>query len=149
MASLHDLEKAAMTHGSRDAATFEAVTKMDTTLAGFFDKLSEQWPTLSSPGDKLYVLITTDHGRSDAEKVINFAHLMGPLAEHVDFTADQGVANIWFKEPPAGTTLEASPRSMMKSSGPGFTGSPMRGASILPPSLLAVADPSSEIVSLS
>jgi hypothetical protein len=107
MASLHDLEKAAITHGSRDAATFEAVTKMDTTLAGFFDKLSEQWPTLSSPGDKLYVLITTDHGRSDAEKVINFAHLMGPLAEHVDFTADQGVANIWFKEPPAGTTLEA------------------------------------------
>lgn len=107
MASIHDLEKAAMAHGSRDPATFEAVTKMDATLKTFFEKLEAAWPTLSDPGDKLYVVLTTDHGRADAEKVINFTHLMGPLAEHVDVTVDSAVANIWFKEPPAGVTAEA------------------------------------------
>jgi hypothetical protein len=107
MASLHDLEKAAISHGSRDPATFEAVAKMDTVLKNFFEKLRGEWPSLSSPGDKLYVVLTTDHGRADAEKVINFAHLMGPLAERVDYTVDSGVANIWFKEPPAGVKMEA------------------------------------------
>ncbi len=107
MASLHDLEKAAMANGSRDPKTFEAVTKLDSTLQTFFEKLRDAWPTLSNGGDKLYVVLSTDHGRADAEKVINFAHLMGPLSEHVDYTIDSGVANIWFKEPPAGTTLEA------------------------------------------
>ncbi|MBU6301309.1 MAG: alkaline phosphatase family protein [Verrucomicrobia bacterium] len=107
MASLHGLEKAAMANGSRDPKTFEAVTKLDSDLKTFFDKLRDAWPTLGNPGDKLYVILSTDHGRADAEKVINFGHLMGPLAEHVEFTVDSGVANIWFKEPPAGTTLDA------------------------------------------
>jgi hypothetical protein len=107
MASLHGLEKAAMENGSREAKTFEAVTKLDSDLKTFFDKLRDAWPTLSNPGDKLYVILSTDHGRADAEKVINFTHLMGPLAEHVEYTVDAGVANIWFKEPPAGTTLDA------------------------------------------
>jgi len=107
MASLHDVAKAARANGSREQATNDAVAKLDGDLKGFFDKVKEKWEELSQPGDTLHVILTTDHGMTDSEKVINFAKLMGPLAEQVDFFVDGAMASIWFKEPPAGMTTDA------------------------------------------
>ncbi|MFT5467473.1 MAG: hypothetical protein ACI8UO_002577 [Verrucomicrobiales bacterium] len=102
MGSLRGIHKAAQTNGTREEDTITAIQDMDKMLSGFFGKVINNWPNLSNEGDKLYVVITTDHGMVDAEKLINFKDLMGPMADQVDYTVDEGVAHLWFKDPPEG-----------------------------------------------
>ncbi len=97
MANLHGLHQAARTNGSRQEETLAFLTELDSTLRQFFGKLEAAWPELSSPGDKLYVILGTDHGTSDIEKVINFSELMGDLADNLGVVAQGAVAQLWFE----------------------------------------------------
>jgi len=106
MANLQGLEKAVHDYGCRENETFKEVEKLDATLKAFFEKLEKEWPKLGNPNDDLYVFITSDHGMADAKKLINFKVLMGKLADEVDYTADEVVAHVWFKDPPAGKTKD-------------------------------------------
>lgn len=104
MLSLNDLEAAARAHGTRAKETYDAVEKLDKTLAAFRDRLREKWPTLrGSEGDKLHIFITTDRGMVDVKKAINFGALMGELAQQVDFAACDNMAQLWFKKGAAGS----------------------------------------------
>lgn len=98
MGSLRGIHKAAQDNGTREEDTIEAIQEMDKTLSAFFKKVIDNWSNLSNEGDKLYVVISTDHGMVDAEKLINFKELMGEMADQVDYTVDEGVAHIWFKD---------------------------------------------------
>lgn len=106
MGSLHGIHKAAQTHGTREEDTIKAITDLDSQLKAFFEKVQGKWSELSNEGDKLVVVLTTDHGMVDAEKLINFKELMAEMADQVDYTVDEGVANIWFKDPPDGMSKE-------------------------------------------
>ncbi|MEM7013530.1 MAG: nucleotide pyrophosphatase/phosphodiesterase family protein, partial [Verrucomicrobiota bacterium] len=108
MGSLHGLRKAAQTHSTSEEETLQAITKLDATLSGFFRKVIDKWPDLrNGEGDKLHVVITTDHGMVDAEKLINFEDLMGDMAKQVDYIVDEGIAHIWFKDtPPDGMDMD-------------------------------------------
>tara|TARA_R110002096_G_scaffold16106_33_gene55239 strand:+ start:5850 stop:7268 length:1419 start_codon:yes stop_codon:yes gene_type:complete len=103
MASLIDLKKAARANGPKEPDTLAAVTTLDSTLKAFFDKLKAKWPELrKDEGDKLHVVLTTDHGSSNSDKLINYSELMGKLAQQVDYAVTDGIAHLWFKELPAG-----------------------------------------------
>ncbi|MEM7013226.1 MAG: nucleotide pyrophosphatase/phosphodiesterase family protein [Verrucomicrobiota bacterium] len=108
MGSLHGLRKAAQDYGTREEDTLKAITAMDSTLSGFFKKLIDKWPDLrGGDGDKLHVVLTTDHGMVDAEKLINFEDLMGEMANQVDYVVDEGIAHLWFKDtPPDGMDMD-------------------------------------------
>ena len=107
MGSLHDLHKAGQTYGTREEDTLKAITAMDTMLGKFFKKVIDKWPDLrGKDGDKLQVVITTDHGMVDAEKLINFKDLMGPMADQVDYVVDEGIAHLWFKGPAEGSNMD-------------------------------------------
>jgi len=97
MGSLHDIDTAGRKFGCRTDTTYEAVAKLDGQLKAFFEKIENNWADLSNSGDKLYVIITTDHGMHDAEKLINFGDLMGDLTNNIQYTVDDAVAHVWFK----------------------------------------------------
>lgn len=108
MLSLMDLDIAARTYGTKQKETYAALEKLDKSLAGFRDRLTEKWPALrSGENDRLHILITTDHGMADVKKVINFGALMGDLANQVDYAASDAVAQLWFKKAPEGTDQKA------------------------------------------
>lgn len=98
MANLHDINKAGQDYGCREEETHEAVSKLDKTLQAFMDKVEGKWTELSNPGDRLFVIMTTDHGMHDADKLINFQDLMGNLTDKINYAIDQAVAHIWFKD---------------------------------------------------
>lgn len=107
MASLTDLKKSARENGPKEPDTLASVTTLDSTLKTFFDKLKEKWPELrGQDGDKLHVIISTDHGSANSDKLINYGELMGKLAQQVDYTVTDGIANLWFKELPEGADQE-------------------------------------------
>lgn len=104
MLSIQDLDQAARTYGIRQKETFQALEKLDKTLAGFRDRLREKWPSIrGKESDRLMLMITTDHGMADVKKVINFGALMGDLAQQVDYAASEAIAQLWFKPQPEGT----------------------------------------------
>lgn len=102
MARLDGVNKGGMENGTKEDATYDAVKATDKALDAFLKKVEGGWKDLAPPDSKLVVVITTDHGMVDLEKLVNLPQLVGEkLLKHMDVAANDAVANIYFKDMPA------------------------------------------------
>lgn len=103
MCRLDDIFKAAMEHGHQDSATHDVVKKTDAAIQSFLDKAKAAWPNLrGTPDGNLVVLIGTDHGMVDVEKMINLKMLLGQqMLEKMDTISHDSIAHLYFKNMPA------------------------------------------------
>lgn len=102
MGRLDGVNKGGLEHGTKESATYDAVKATDKALDEFLKKVEAGWKDLAPPDSKLVVVITTDHGMVDLEKLVNLPKLLGEkMLKHMDVAANDGVANIYFKDLPA------------------------------------------------
>ncbi|MCC6881738.1 MAG: alkaline phosphatase family protein [Verrucomicrobiales bacterium] len=101
MGRINGVNNAALENGTKEDATYEAVKETDKALAAFLKKVQDGWKDLAPPNAQLVVVITTDHGMVDLEKLVNLPQLLGEkMLKHMDVAANDGVANIYFKDLP-------------------------------------------------
>ncbi len=101
MARLNSINDAGHEFGPRAEETIAAMSALDKTLEGFFNKLQKQWGKLSNPGDNLVLIITTDHGMAELQKNINLPALMGEmLSKRADYLVNEAIAHVYFKDLP-------------------------------------------------
>ncbi|MEM7013668.1 MAG: nucleotide pyrophosphatase/phosphodiesterase family protein [Verrucomicrobiota bacterium] len=106
MANLQDLNKAGERHGARSDSTYLEFEKLDKTISGFFDDLSEAWPKLNRGKDVLWVFLTTDHGMGEVKSLINFDEFVSEeIRSRLKYSVDHTIAHLWL-DLPEGTNQE-------------------------------------------
>lgn len=99
------VDKAGHKVGPHSAAVDVAVAEMDQLLFEIVGQVAKTFDERmsSAEGDALWVLITTDHGMSTVEQVVNVDHLMGDDAvpEAVFSATSGGLANVYLNRVPA------------------------------------------------
>jgi hypothetical protein len=99
------VDKAGHKMGPQSAAVDSAIAEMDQLLFEIVGQVAQVFEEKMQPaaGDALWVLVTTDHGMSAVENVVNVDHLMGDDAvpEAVYAATSGGLANIYLNRVPA------------------------------------------------
>jgi len=99
------VDKAGHKMGPDSAAVGAAVAEMDQLLFEIVGQVAQVFEEKMKPaaGDALWVLITTDHGMSAVERVVNVDHLLGgdAVPEAVYAATSGGLANVYLNRVPA------------------------------------------------
>tara|TARA_R110002096_G_scaffold16106_33_gene55238 strand:+ start:4356 stop:5795 length:1440 start_codon:yes stop_codon:yes gene_type:complete len=107
MASLNGLDDAARKHGCRTPKVYSAFSNLDSELNVFFDELKKSWPTLARNGDRLFVILSTDHGMVDVTKLVNLSELIAEdMRPYAKLAFSDTLGQVWVQNLPEGVTTE-------------------------------------------
>ncbi len=107
MASLNEVDDAARKHGCRAEETYAAVSAADEALGKFFDDVKAKWPELARNGDRLYVVLSTDHGMIDVTKLVNLKELIAEdMKPYAQMAFSDTIGHVWVQNLPDGVTMD-------------------------------------------
>lgn len=107
MASLNGLDDAARKNGCRTPEIYSAFSNLDSELNVFFDELKKSWPTVARYGDRLFVIISTDHGMVDVTKLVNLSELIADdMRPYAKLAFSDTLGHVWVQNLPEGVTVE-------------------------------------------
>lgn len=84
-------------HGPDSIQMVPVIEAADTVIGEFFDGVKEIFHSYYSEGDRLYVMISTDHGMSPVKYLVNIRNLMG-IPAHISLShyTSGNVGNVFF-----------------------------------------------------
>ncbi len=109
MASLGDLDEAARAFGCRADQTYSAVAELDGRLASFFGEIESSWSEFGRNGDRLYIVITTDHGMIDVTKLVNLKQLIADdMRPYAQIAISDTVGHVWVQNLPESVPMDTA-----------------------------------------
>ena len=89
--------------------------KLDTEIDKFTTKASALWKEHAGPGDRLYLLLTTDHGMSPVEHDVNLEKVLGLSHWQTEITLQTvgNMGNIFLDRTPDGAARDAKAAELL------------------------------------
>ena len=93
-----------------------ALQTLDKEMGEFAERAQALWKPHAGPADRLYLLLTTDHGMSKVEQDANLEKMLGLPRGQREVTVEAGgpLANVFLDEAPPGPARDARVSAMLE-----------------------------------
>ena len=89
---------------------------LDGEMDAFADKAQAYWKSHAGPADRLYLLLTTDHGMSNVDEDANLEKMLGLAHGQKEITLETGggIGNVFLDQIPAGPERDARAAALLE-----------------------------------